>query len=101
MEEALYEITSLRQLTKLSINQGSIPEETPITNFRHLLEQHALAAGTLTVINGHLEERGLSLLYGTIVDATIIQLSSSTKIQEGKRDPQIHQTKMGHQAIAA
>lgn len=30
--------------------------------FRHLLEQHALAAGTLTVINGYLEGRGLSLL---------------------------------------
>ncbi|VVQ15662.1 hypothetical protein PS928_04290 [Pseudomonas fluorescens] len=37
MEEALYEITSLRQFAKLSLAQGSLPEDTMIMNFRHLL----------------------------------------------------------------
>ena len=50
MEEALYEITSLRQFAQLSLTQGSIPEDTTIMNFRHLLEQHGLAAGILAVI---------------------------------------------------
>ncbi len=97
MEEALYEITSLRHFAKLSLTQGSIPEDTTIMNFRHLLEQHGLVAGILAVLNGYLGERGLSLRQGTIVDATIIYAPSSTKNQEGKRDPEMHQTKKGNQ----
>lgn len=99
MEEALYEITSLRQFAKLSLTQGSIPEDTTIMNFRHLLEQHGLAAGILAVINGHLGERGLSLRQGTIVDATIIHAPSSTKNKECKRDPEMHQTKKSNQHL--
>lgn len=34
---------------------------------------------------------------GTIVDATIIHAPSSTKNKEGKRDPEMHQTKKGNQ----
>lgn len=34
---------------------------------------------------------------GTIVDATIIAAPSSTKNKEGKRDPEMHQTKKGNQ----
>jgi transposase, IS5 family len=34
---------------------------------------------------------------GTIVDATLIAPPSSTKNKEGKRDPEMHQTKKGNQ----
>jgi len=34
---------------------------------------------------------------GTVVDATIIAAPSSTKNQEGARDPEMHQTKKGNQ----
>ena len=34
---------------------------------------------------------------GTIVDATIIHSTPSTKNKEGKRDPEMHQTKKGNQ----
>ena len=34
---------------------------------------------------------------GTIVDATIIHAPSSTKHKDGKRDPEMHQTKKGNQ----
>ncbi len=33
---------------------------------------------------------------GTIVDATIIEVPSSIKNREGKRDPEMHQTKKGN-----
>ncbi len=72
MEEALYEITSLRQFAKLLLTHGSIPDDTTIMNFRHLLEQHGLAAGILAVINDRLGERGLLLSQSTTVDAPII-----------------------------
>ncbi len=62
-----------------------------------MLEKHELAAGILAVINGYLGDRGLSLRQGTIVDATLIHAPSSTKNQDGKRDPEMHQTKKGNQ----
>lgn len=46
MEEALYEITSMRQFARLTLS-APIPEDTTIMNFRHLLEKHQLAAGIL------------------------------------------------------
>ena len=95
MEEALYETTILRQFAGLSLER--IPDETTILNFRRLLEKHELAAGILAVINGYLGDRGLLLRHGTIVDATIIHAPSSTKNKEGKRDPEMHQTKKGNQ----
>ncbi len=95
MEEALYETTILRQFAGLSLERT--PDETTILNFRRLLEKHELAAGILAVINGYLGDRGLSLRQGTIVDATLIHAPSSTKNKDGKRDPEMHQTKKGNQ----
>jgi len=99
MEEALYEITPMRQFARLTLS-APIPEDTTIMNFRHLLEKHQLAPAILAVINGYLQEKGLSLRQGTIVDATIIHAPSSTKNKEGKRDPEMHQTKKGGQYSA-
>ncbi len=39
MEEALYEITPMRQFARLTLS-APIPEDTTIMNFRHLLEKH-------------------------------------------------------------
>lgn len=96
MEEALYEITSMRQLARLTLS-APIPEDTRIMNFRHLPEKHQLAAGILETINNYLRDKGLPLRQGTIVDTTIIHAPSSTKNKEGKRDREMHQTKKGNQ----
>ena len=45
----------------------------------------------------HLEARGALLRGGTIVDATLIAASPSTKNEAGKRDPQMHSSKKGNQ----
>ena len=96
MEEALYEIASMRQFARLSLLEP-IPDETTILNFRHLLERHGLAAKLLEAVNRHLQGKGLLLRQGTIVDATIIDAPSSTKNRSGTRDPEMHQTKKGNQ----
>jgi IS5 family transposase len=96
MEEALYEIASLRAFARLSLNEP-IPDETTILNFRHLLEENDLAEDMLKAINALLARKGLLLKRGSIVDATIIAAPSSTKNAEGERDPQMHQTKKGNQ----
>jgi IS5 family transposase len=96
MEEALYEIASLRSFAHLSLNEA-IPDETTILNFRHLLEANDLAEDMLRAINALLARKGLLLKQGSIVDATIIAAPSSTKNAEGERDPEMHQTKKGNQ----
>ena len=96
MEEALYEIASMRQFARLSLLEA-IPDETTILNFRHLLERHDLAVKLLEAVNCHLQGKGLLLRQGTIVDATIIDAPSSTKNSSGTRDPEMHQTKKGNQ----
>lgn len=95
MKESLYETTILRQFAGLHLYR--IPDETTTLNFRRLLEKHELAGGILQVINGYLGDRDLLLRQGTVVDTTIINAPSSTKNKDGKRDPEIHQTKKGNQ----
>ena len=97
MEEELYEIASMRQFAGLSLAQGSVPDETTILNFRHLLERHDLARQIFDAVKAHLQDAGLLLRQGTIVDATIIAAPSSTKNSTGQRDPEMHQTKKGNQ----
>lgn len=96
MEEALYEIASLRAFAHLSLNEP-IPDETTILNFRHLLEANDLAEDILRSINALLARKGLLLKQGSIVDATIIAAPSSTKNAQGARDPEMHQTRKGKQ----
>lgn len=96
MEDMLYEIDSVRRFAGLRLS-GPIPDETTILNFRHFLEAHNLGEKLFADINIHLDKHGLKLREGTIVDASIISAPSSTKNQEGKRDPEMHQTKKGNE----
>ena len=96
LEEALYEIPVMRRFARLG-GLENIPDETTILNFRRLLETHDLAPKILEQVNAHLARKGQSLKAGTIVDATIIAAPSSTRNKDGKRDPEMHQTKKGNQ----
>lgn len=96
MEDALYEIASMRLFARLSLDQP-IPDRTTIMNFRHLLEQHLLARQLFETINLWLSEAGIMMTQGTLVDATIIEAPSSTKNKREKRDTEMHQTKKGNQ----
>ena len=85
MEEALYEITPMRVFAGLSLTK-TIPDETTILNFRHLLEKYELAPEILSRVNAFLTRKGLMLKRGSIVDATIIAAPPSTRNAEHKRD---------------
>lgn len=95
MEEALYDSFSMRQFAKAP--NGRVPDETTILNFRHLLEQHGVAEEALAAVNLLLQEQGLQVRKGTIVNASIIAAPSSTKSAAGARDPEMHQTKKRNQ----
>src|SRR5215210_2514716 len=97
MEEALYDSQALRGFARIDLAVDAVPDETTILNFRHWLERHDLAKGLFDEVGTMLEERGLLMRQGTIVDATIIAAPSSTKNEEKSRDPEMHQTKKGNQ----
>ena len=96
-EEALYDMESLRRFVGIDLGNEPVPDETTICKFRHLLEAHGLGEQIFQEVNAHLEEKGLRLSEGTIMDATIINAPSSTKNQDKKRDPDMHSTKKGNQ----
>lgn len=96
MEDALYEIASMRLFSGLSLNKP-IPDHTTIMNFRHLLERKKLARKIFKEVNQWLTDAGVLLKEGTLVDATIIEAPTSTKNKSGERDPDMHQTKKGNQ----
>jgi IS5 family transposase len=94
-EDALYDSESMRRFAGIELVEDAIPDESTILRFRHLLEEHKLTAAIFAEVRSLLEEKRLLLKSGTIVDATIIAAPPSTKNAEGKRDPEMHQTKKG------
>ena len=70
IEEALFETALYRQFAGLS-SVERIPDQVSILRFRHLLEERQLAPQILAVVN-----------------ATLIAAPSSTKNQDGERDPE-------------
>jgi len=96
-EEALYDIQSMRAFAGLELGRDAIPDETTILNFRHLLERHELTKAILAAVSEHLAAKGELLRGGTIVDATLIAASPSTKNKEQKRDAEMTQSKKGNQ----
>jgi transposase, IS5 family len=97
MEEALHEVPLLRRFAGLDAGIDTMPDESTILNFRHLLERHALSSVLFAEVNAMLSEKGLLLREGTTVDATLIAAPPSTKNRDGKRDPEMTQTKKGNQ----
>ena len=96
-EEVLYDSPALRRFAGVDLGRAAAPDETTILNFRHLLERHDLCGAMLDAVNLYLEDRGIRIGTGTIVDATIIHAPSSTKNASGGRDPEMHQTRKGNQ----
>lgn len=96
IEDAIYDSQAIRRFVGIDLAVEAAPDATTVLKFRRLLEEHDLTASIFATINAHLAEQGLMMRQGTIVDATIIAAPSSTKNQDGKRDPDMHQTKKGN-----
>jgi IS5 family transposase len=97
VEEALYDSRAMRSFVGIDLGREPAPDETTVCKFRHLLEKNDLGGRLFEEIGAYLQDQGLAINTGTIVDATIISAPSSTKNKEQKRDPEMHQTKKGNQ----
>jgi IS5 family transposase len=97
VEEALYDSRAMRRFVGIDLGREPAPDETTVCNFRHLLEAPNLGEQLFALINEYLQDNGLKVNSGTIVDATIIDAPSSTKNKDKTRDPEMHQTRKGNQ----
>ena len=97
VEEALYDVVSMREFVGIDLGREPAPDETTMCKFRHLLERNGLGTKLFQEVGRYLQSQGMQVSSGTIVDATIINAPSSTKNASGERDPEMHQTKKGNQ----
>jgi IS5 family transposase len=97
LEDALYDSQALRGFAGIDLTVATVPDATTVLNFRHWLEEHDLTRALFDEVGAMLEERGLLMRQGTIVDATIIAAPPSTKNKRKARDPEMHQAKKGNQ----
>ncbi len=96
IEDAIYDSQAIRGFVGIDLNRESAPDATTLLKFRHLLEANGLTRKIFDAINGHLADKGLMMREGTIVDATLIAASPSTKNKDKQRDPEMHQSKKGN-----
>ena len=96
IEDASYDSQSIRAFVGIDLGRESAPDATTLLKFRHLLEAKELTRQIFDAINGHLAAKGLMMREGTIVDATLIAAPPTTKNKDGKRDPEMHQSKKGN-----
>ena len=95
LEDTVYDSQAFRAFPGIDLGRESVPDATTLLKFRRLLEQKDLARTLFDTVNATLRERGLLLKQGTVVDATIVAVPSSTKNKA--RDPEMHQTRKGNQ----
>jgi IS5 family transposase len=77
VEASLYDVESMGRFAGIEPQGRDIPDESTILRFRHLVEQRLL------------------LKSGTIMGATLIAAPPSTKNEQSKRDPEMHQARKG------
>lgn len=97
IEDAVYDSYAMRTFMHIDFTEQQVPDATTLLKFRHLLEEHQLGEKIFADVTERLNAVGLIMHGGTIVDATIIASTPSTKNKEKKRDPEMHQTKKGNQ----
>lgn len=96
LEDAVHDRLSFQRFLKLDPLTQKVPDESTVLHFRHLLEKHRLGEMIFALVRTQLEQRGLLVKSGTIVDATILAASPSTKNKAEQRDPEMSSTKKGN-----
>ena len=77
-------------------SSNQVPDGDTLGRFRNLLTRNGIQEKLFAQVTRLLQERGLLLKKGTIVDSTLISAPSSRKNAEKKRDPEAHSTKKGN-----
>lgn len=95
LEDAVHDRLSFQRFLQLDPLTQRVPDETTVLHFRHLLAEHHLTEAIFARVREQLEQRGLLVKSGTIVDATILAASGSKKNEARERDPDMSSTRKG------
>ena len=96
IEDSIYDSYAMRSFMHIDFHEQQVPDATTLLKFRHMLEANKLGEKIFADVTNRLDKAGLMMHGGTIVDASLIAAPKSTKNQEGRRDPEMHQTKKGN-----
>ena len=93
VEDNIYDSYSMRKFVGVDLLEETAPDAVTLLRFRHLLEVNGLQKKMFEELRKELERRNYIVKTGTIVDATIIAASSSTKNKRKERDRYMRSTK--------
>lgn len=82
LEEAIYDRWSFRRFVGLSLDTA-VPDHTTLCRFRNLLSQEGLLDALFGELDLQLDQAGLILRRGTILDATIIETTAARPSSHG------------------
>lgn len=95
VEDAIYDSYAMRNFMNINFEEEQAPDATTLCKFRKLLVENGIYEKIFAQVNEVLEEEHLAVHGGTIVDATIIEASSSKKNKEKTTDVEMHSTRKG------
>jgi len=93
----IYDSYVMRSFIHIDFNEQQVPDANTPLKFRHMLEANKLGEKIFADVSEFLDKAGLMMHGGTIVDASLIATPKSTKNQDGKHNPEVHQTKKGNE----
>jgi IS5 family transposase len=80
-EELVADRLSWRRFVGLGL-QDAVPDETTLVRFRQRLREHGLHERLLGLVNRQLQQKGLILKAGTLVDATLLPAARRAPAQD-------------------
>lgn len=95
-EDAVLDSRAMQRFVGVDTMSEQVPDATTLCKFRHLLEENGLGEAMLSELASILEDRGVMMRGGSIVDATFVESPSSTKNASRSRDPEVHQARKGN-----
>jgi IS5 family transposase len=105
LEEALDDRLSFRRFVSLSVSEKA-PDHSVFSRFRDELIKHGVHDRLFAELNRQLEERGLIVKKGTLVDATVIEGAPKRPLHnadgstgKSKQDPEASWTKKGNRYL--
>ena len=97
IEDSIYDSYAMRTFIHIDFNEQQVPDATTLLKFRHMLERNKIGESIFADVSKCLDNAGLIMHGGTVVDAGLIAAPKSTKNKKGERDPEMHQTKKGNE----
>src|ERR1700685_4662750 len=72
LADAIYASQAMRGFARIDLAADGVPDAPTLLTFRPPPEAHVLCKGLFAAINADLTARGLMMLAGTLVDATLL-----------------------------